>query len=85
MEDFLREAATKPGWIVLLMVLSSMFTAVIIGMMIDKNKEEVDLEKTEKITEKELEEILSKLKKDKKIGNIKKIILKVQLGFGVVE
>ena len=32
-----------------------------------------------------IEEILSKLKKDKKIGNIKKIILKVQLGFGVVE
>lgn len=64
MEDFLREAATKPGWIILLMVLSSMFTAVIIGMMIDKNKEEVDLEKTEKITEKELEEILSKYEKN---------------------
>jgi uncharacterized protein YneF (UPF0154 family) len=66
MEDFLREAAT---WIILLMVLSSMLTAIIIGMMINKNKEEVELEETEKITEKELEEIISQYEK-----NVEKIV-----------
>jgi uncharacterized protein YneF (UPF0154 family) len=66
MEDFLREAAT---WIILLMVLSSMLTAITIGMMINKNKEEVELEETEKITEKELKEILSQYEK-----NVEKIV-----------
>jgi uncharacterized protein YneF (UPF0154 family) len=66
MEDFLREAAT---WIILLMVLSSMLTAITIGMMINKNKEEVELEETEKITEKELEEIISQYEK-----NVEKIV-----------
>lgn len=66
MEDFLREAAT---WIILLMVLSSMLTAIIIGMMINKNKEEVELEETEKITETELKEILSQYEK-----NVEKIV-----------
>ena len=76
MESFFEAVIERPIWILALMFLSAALAMIATAEYFQRNKEDVDLEETENITEKELEEAILRYEKDKEKVDKYKVMLK---------
>ena len=76
MESLFEAAIARPIWILALMFLSAALAMIATAEYFQRNKQDEDLEETENITERELEETIIRYEKDKEKVDKYKVMLK---------